>query len=106
METDDFTDDAVLMLSGELDVRSTSEVRNAIYDHLDAFDGDIVIDVSQVTSVDLTALKVVAAASRRANRAGQHIVVRGACPAFLRMLHLSHLIRFIELEREPVGVPA
>jgi anti-anti-sigma factor len=98
------TDGPTLVLSGDFDVRSTSEVRNAIYDHFNNVDGTIAIDISHVDNVDVTALKVFAAASRVAARSGRRIVLRGACPAVRRMLHLSHLIRLIELDREPVAV--
>ncbi|WP_231123882.1 STAS domain-containing protein [Nocardioides sambongensis] len=98
------SDGPTLLLSGDFDVRSTASVRNAIYDHLFCWDGDIVVDLHAVPSVDLTALKVLGAACRRASVEGQHIVVRGATGQVLRMLHLTHLIRVIEVEREPIAV--
>ena len=98
------TDGPLLVLSGDFDVRSTGEVRNAIYDLLESGEDTIAIDISRVDNVDVTALKVFAAASRVAARSGRRIVLRGAGPAVLRMLHLSHLIRLIELDREPVAV--
>jgi hypothetical protein len=33
---------------------------------------------------------------------GGSMVLRGACPAVRRMLHLTHLIRLVELERDPI----
>ncbi|HWU21736.1 MAG TPA: STAS domain-containing protein [Nocardioides sp.] len=99
-ELDITTDGPTLLLSGDFDVRSTGVVRSAIYDRLWSADGDLTIDLHGVDSVDLTALKVLAAASRRAIRAGRHIVLRGATPPVLRMLYLSHLIRLVELERD------
>jgi anti-anti-sigma factor len=108
ISTDVHRDGAVLVISGDLDVRSTSELRAALYEHLRVHgsytDGQVVLDVSEVRSVDETALKVLAAASRRARRRGGRVVLRGACPAVRRMLHLTHLIRLIELER--LAVPA
>jgi len=99
------TDGPTLVLSGDLDVRSTGEVRNAVYEHLRRNDaGAVVIDIFGVETVDLTALRVLAVASRFALTDGQRIVLRGACPAVVRMLHLSHLIRFFEVER--AAVPA
>ncbi|KAA1428862.1 STAS domain-containing protein [Nocardioides antri] len=97
------TDGPILLLSGDFDVRSTGEVRNAVYDHLRGNDeGAITIDMTEVETIDLTALKVLAVASRFALRRGQRIVLRGTCPAVRRMLHLSHLVRFFELEREAI----
>ena len=96
----------VLLLAGDLDVRSTGELRAAVHDHIHACGTDlispVVIDISAVRSVDATALKVIVAASRQAQRYGVRVVLRGARPAVRRMLHLTHLIRLIELEREPI----
>jgi len=94
------TDGARLVLSGAFDVRSTGEVRKAINDHLDAGNHDVVVDLTHVDAVDLTALKVLAFATRRAARLGRHLTLRGCGPAVRRLLHLSHLIRVVEVERE------
>ena len=106
ISTDLQTTGAVLVLAGELDVRSTGEIRTALYEHLRVHGsythGRVLIDLSDVTSIDATALKVLAAASRRARRRGGVVVLRGACPAVRRMLHLTHLVRLFELERLPI----
>lgn len=97
-------DGPTLVLTGDFDVRSTSEARDAIYEHLERWDGDIVIDLHGVGNVDLTALRVLGAASRFSSRNDDHIVLRGASPAVIRMLHLTHLIRVVDLERQPLAV--
>jgi len=98
------SDGATLVLSGAFDVRSTGEVRKAIYDHLAAGDDDVVVDLTDVHSVDLTALKVLAVATRQASRLGRHLILRGCGPAVRRLLHLSHLIRVVRVEREVAPV--
>lgn len=106
IRTDEQAHGAVLVLAGDLDVRSTSEVRAALNEHLrvhgSSTAGRVVLDITEVHSVDATALRVLAVASRGARRRGGRVVLRGACPAVRRMLHLTHLIRLIELERVPV----
>ena len=94
------TDGPALLLSGDFDVRSTFEVRNAIYDQISRHDGNVVIDLTDVETVDLTALKVLAAATVQAQRDGNHLTLRGCGPAVRRLLHISHLIRAVEIERE------
>jgi anti-anti-sigma factor len=94
------TDGAVLLLSGDFDVRCTWRVREALYDHLHQHDGDVVVDLSDVTVVDHTALKVLAVATRAASREGHHLTLRGCGPSVRRMLHLSRLIRMVELDRQ------
>lgn len=93
-----------LHLVGDFDVRSTGSVREAIYAHLAESGGaTLVVDLSDVEVVDVTALKVLAAATRRASRDGLHIRVRGCRPAVRRLLHISRLGRVLEFEREPVA---
>ncbi|HEU4811719.1 MAG TPA: STAS domain-containing protein [Nocardioides sp.] len=93
------TDGSTLVLSGDFDVRSTWEVRNAIYEHLEGHDEDVVVDLTDVTTVDVTALKVLAVATVRAIHSGHHLTLRGCGPSVRRMLHLSRLIRVVEVER-------
>ena len=88
-----------LWLSGDFDVRSTMEVRSAIYERLDGFERDLTIDLTDVHTLDITAARVLAYATIEASRAGHHLRVRGCGPAVRRMLQLSRLARFIEVER-------
>jgi len=94
------TDGPTLVLSGAFDVRSTWEVRNALHEHIEARGEDVVVDLTDVESVDVTALKVLAFATRRAAILGRHLTLRGCGPAVRRLLHLSRLIRVVEVERE------
>jgi anti-anti-sigma factor len=95
------TDGPTLVLRGDFDCRCTMQVRSALYEHL-ARHPHVVADLSDVEVVDLTALRVLAMASREAARDGHHLTLRGARPAVRRLLHLSHLIRVVDLERAAV----
>ena len=93
-------DGRTLVLSGDFDGRSTSQVRSALHARLAAPEQTVVVDLTSVELVDVPALRVLAYASREAARRGHHVTLRGCGPAVRRMLHLTRLIRFVELEAD------
>jgi anti-anti-sigma factor len=93
------TDGSTLVLSGDFDARSTWEVRNALRESLHGSEHNVVVDLTDVTSIDVTATRVLAYASREAALSGNHVTLRGCGPAVRRMLHLSRLMRFVDVER-------
>jgi anti-anti-sigma factor len=93
---DIMSDGPVLVLSGDLDVRSTMKVRTAVQELLGSYD-EVAIDLSGVDSADVTALRVLAAATVQAIRDGHHLTLRGPSPAVRRMLLISHLARIVEV---------
>jgi anti-anti-sigma factor len=92
-------DGPTLTLSGDFDVRSTMEVRTAIHEASHAYEQDVVLDLTAVETIDLTAARVLAYATLEAGRAGHHVRLRGCGPAVRRMLHLTRLARVVEVER-------
>jgi len=99
-----YLDGPRLILAGDFDVRSTSQVRNALYDHLAGHPEDVILDLTEVTTIDVTALKVLAVASRYALGNGHHLTLRGCQPAVRRLMLISRLNRMVEIE--PERVPA
>ena len=64
------------------------------------------VDLSQVDSVDLTTLKLLAVASRSAQRRGRRVLLRGVSSGVRRLLHLSHLRGLLALEpAHPTDAP-
>ena len=92
-------DGHTLRLSGDFDVRSTMEVRNAIQEHLQGIEQDLTVDLTDVQALDVVAARVLAYATLEASRSGHHLRLRGCGPAVRRMLQLSRLARFVEVER-------
>ena len=88
-----------LVLQGDFDVRSTAQVRHAVYESLDAGTGSVVVDMSGVAAIDLTALRLLAVATRHAARNGTTLTLRNCGPSVRRMLHLSRLAHAIGVER-------
>jgi anti-anti-sigma factor len=92
------TDGTTLRIGGQLDVRCITELRSAIYDHLETHPGHVVLDLSEVESADLTVLKMLAVASRMANQSGHRVTVRGCPDGVRRLLHLAHLRGLMTVE--------
>lgn len=93
-------DGPTLVLVGDFDGRSTSRVRSALSERL-ATDGEheVVVDLSGVRSVDVPALRVLAYASHAASRSGHLVRLRGCNAQVIRMLLLTRLMRFVEVDR-------
>jgi anti-anti-sigma factor len=87
-----------IALEGRLDARSVGEVRDALHAAIDAGDGDLVVDVSGVETVDATGLGVLVGADRRARRAGRRVVLRDAGPRLRLVLRATRLHRVLHLE--------
>jgi len=96
---DIISDGHTLVLQGDFDVRSTWEVRAAIYERLNFYDDDVVLDMTDVATIDATALRLLAVATRHAWLTGHHLTVRNPGPAVRRMAHLTRLAHAIEVER-------
>lgn len=89
---------ATVRLRGQLDGRSTAELRDVLYAQLDSASGDVVLDLAEVESVDLTALRMIAVTSRYAALQGRRLLLRDCSPLVRRLLHLSHLRCLIEFD--------
>jgi anti-anti-sigma factor len=87
-----------LALSGRLDMRNATEVREALHSAIDAGAGDLIVDASGVDLIDATGLGVLLGAHRRATKAGRRVVLRDASPRLVRMLRLARLHRVFVLE--------
>ena len=86
-------------LSGHVDGRLCPEMRQALYDHIESQEGDVVVDLSGVESIDGTVLRMLGAAAVRLERVGRHLVLRGTPPTLRRILASGHWRRLFRSER-------
>jgi anti-anti-sigma factor len=92
-------EDDVVLLSGLLDARRAAETRQVLYDRIDRGEGDVVVDLTDVESIDATVMTVFAAAAVRLHRAGRNVVLRGCTPALRRLFAFRGWRRLFVWER-------
>jgi anti-anti-sigma factor len=91
------THDGTLVLAGRFDGRSTAHVRDLLYARIDE-GGDVVVDLAAVDSIDVTALRLLAAAGALLDRDGRALVLRGCAPAVRRLLAVSRMRSLLQVE--------
>lgn len=94
-------DGSTLVLSGQIDVRCSSRLRDLVYETLMQEHLEVVLDVRGVEAVDITTLRMLAVASRNAAREGRGLSLRSPSVAVRRMMAMSHLKRFLTVQDLP-----
>jgi len=82
---------AVVSVGGEIDPGTASELSNAALSAMQEIGPSLVLDLSGVTFMDSTGLKVLLAVHQRAQLAGGRLVLAGATRPVLRVVSITGL---------------
>jgi anti-sigma B factor antagonist len=87
-------------LPSRVDATTSGDVRYAIQVALDSIQtGDLTVDASSVTSLDVAGLGVLVAAHRKARHRGVRLVICDPQPRIMRILAVTRLHRVLNLDR-------
>jgi anti-anti-sigma factor len=90
----------LLAVTGRLDGTSVSEARERLRTAIAAADHDVVLDVTGVDWVDVTALGMIMDAHWRLRRQDRRLILRGCPPQMRRALAVTRLRRVLVMEPE------
>ncbi len=96
----------MVTLGAHLDVRTVATARAALYAVIQDADGDIVLDLTHVESIDAAGLGMLTAVHLRCERAGHRLVLRNCPDEIRRVLAVTRLNRILHLDRAHVGLTA
>ena len=85
---------STMYLAGRFDGRTTAEVRDQLRDLMTKH-GDVVVDISALESIDVTALRTLAAASVVSERGGHHLDLVGGSNSVRRAIAFLGLRRLL-----------
>ncbi|MEU7001310.1 STAS domain-containing protein [Nonomuraea sp. NPDC046570] len=88
----------VIGVGTRLDVGTVAGVRPRLHEAVDAGDGDLVVDLSELEMIDATGLGVLVGTHRRALSAQRRLVLRGVPPRIMRVLAVTRLNRVLHVE--------
>ncbi len=94
--------DVVVRLGGELDMATTPALSRALDTVMDARPHALALDLSELTFVDSTGLRVLITSSRRAAGQGCSYVLRSPQRAVLKALRLTGMDRLMAIEPGPL----
>lgn len=88
----------VVVVGIRLDVGTVAGLRPRLHDAVDAGEGDLIVDLSELEMIDATGLGVLVGTHRRAMGAGRRLVLRGVPPRVMRVLAVTRLNRVLIVE--------
>ena len=92
---------AAVAVRGELDIRSSPDLRAWLSRVLEQGASQLAVDLSGVSFMDSSGLGVLVGAHKRLARGGSRLQVIGASPAVVRLLTVTGLIRVFDMRDAP-----
>ena len=92
-------DQGTVVLIGEIDAHNEALVRDALTDQPD--DGDVRVDLSGVTFIDSSGLRVVLGVHQQLIREGRRLVLVAPSHVVTRLIHVAGVVSHLHVEPQP-----
>jgi len=98
LRIDQIVDGCRAMIAGDLDLTAEPRVRKGLFEALSQRPDKLVLDLSDVTFIDSSGLRVLLACRNRCEETGTHLYLAGVGPEIERTLHVANLRNFFDYE--------
>jgi anti-sigma B factor antagonist len=87
--------DLVIKAEGDIDLRSAADLQEALLDALVEWPNRLIVDLADVTSIDLSGIDVLIGAHQRGRRDGTELVLQAPPPAVRRVLETTGVVDLV-----------
>jgi anti-sigma B factor antagonist len=92
---------AQLALRGELDMSSAPLLTRELETVESHHPKEILLDLAELSFMDVTGLRTILDAARRARKVGSHVVIANPLPHIIRLLELTAIDQTLEVQGRP-----
>ena len=96
----------VVVVNGELDLVTAPQFERGLNDVIASTDGDVVVDLANVTFIDSTGLRVLLLAHDHLSKTDRLLSVRSPSVQAIRLLEICGLRALIEIDRSAHAGPS
>jgi anti-sigma B factor antagonist len=95
-------DQTLLALRGELDMSSAPLLTRELEEVESREPREITLDLAELSFMDVTGLRTILDAARRARRAGRSVVIANPLPHIVRLLELTAIDQTLQVQGRPL----
>jgi len=105
VETTAVNNQPVVKVRGEVDLRTSPQLREALLESAQSTSGPLLIDLSAVGYMDSSGVGTMVYVKREVERAGRRVVLIGLQPRVRSVFEITHLDKFFTIVQDLDEVP-
>jgi len=93
--------DLVIKVHGDIELRSAARFQDVLLDALVTWPTRLIVDLAEVTSIDLSGIDVLINAHQRGRNEGTELVLQAPGPDVRRVLEMTGVVDLVPVRRQP-----